>query len=185
MPLDLMNMPNIYIAPPLGVRELKIGEDWRAIWNASAAFPDGAPVTYAYAVIACDDRGFVTRKLGAESWSTVEGALNPGENAVAFVKRTAETQMAATGGSVDLLGFFECRATSQNTEHPVGFLTIRPIYLMAAKKMKELGRESGWERRRLPMNEFAKTLRERYPEFLEAMNMAVDRYMVARARGQA
>ena len=183
MPLDLMNMPNIYFAPPLGVRELKIGEDWRAIWNETTGFPEGAPVTYGYAVVACDDKGFVTRELGAELWSIVEGPIEADEKPPAFVKRAAAAQMGASGGTIDLLGFFECRATSNNAEHPVGFLTIRPIYLMAAKTMKDLGRDTGWERRRLPMNEFAKALRDRYPQFLEAMTMAVDRYMVSRAKG--
>ena len=46
-------------------------------------------------------------------------------------------------------------------------------------------RESGFERRRLPLNEFAKALRTGYPELNESITIAVDRFLVLQSRGEA
>ena len=101
---------------------------------------------------------------------------------------TSSTQFAsrnATAGVPHLLGYYECRATSHNPDFPVGTTTVRPIYLFAATKLKDIGRESGFERRRLPLNEFAKALRTGYPELNESITIAVDRYLVLQSRGEA
>ena len=175
----------IYIADPLGVKELNLGDAWRAVWVASDDLPAEAPVAFAYAVAVCDEKGYVTRPTGGNRWGVVEGDVPAGETGAAFVKRAALSQAGATGGRTHLLGYFDCKATSYNAEYPLGARVVRPIYLLIAKSMKDIGRESGFERRRLPMNEFARALRDGYPELGETIMQAVDRYMVMRARGEA
>ena len=176
---------NIYIADPLGVKELNLGDAWRAVWMEGHDLPADTPVSYCYVVAVCDGKGYVTRPAGESRWGVVEGDVPATEKALAFVERAALAQVGATGGRTELLGYFDCKATSYNTEFPLGARTLRPIYLFIAKSMKDIGRESGFERRRLPLNEFARALRDGYPELGETITGAVDRYAVMRARGEA
>ncbi|MFN0095213.1 MAG: NUDIX domain-containing protein [Dehalococcoidia bacterium] len=179
-----MNGPLPYIPDPLGVRELNISDEWRGRWVEGAALPDGVPVLHGYAVVICDDKGYVTRPAGDARWGVVEGVVAPNETPLAWAKRAAKEQASATAGVVEMLGYLDCRATSHNAAFPVGTPSVRPIYLFAAKTVKELGKASGYERRRLPLNELAALLRSRYPEFEREMSDAVNRYMVLRAKGE-
>lgn len=168
----------------VGIKELNIGDDWRATWVAATELPEDAPLLHGYAVVLADEKGYVARRTGTARWGVAEGALQAGESALAFAKRIAREQAGVVSADVELIGFFECRATSYNPDFPAGTATVRPIFLVAARKMKDLGKDSPFERRRLPLNEFAKTLRASYPELNESITAAVDRYLVRRARGE-
>jgi hypothetical protein len=167
-----------------GIKELNIGDAWRATWVAADALPEGAPIIHGYVVVLSESKGYVSRRAGTAHWGVAEGAVNAGEAPAAFAKRAAAEQAGATAGSAHLIGFFECRATSYNPDFPAGTTTVRPIFLFAASKMKDLGRASNFERRRLPLNEFAKALRTGYPELNESITMALDRYLVMQAKGE-
>lgn len=175
----------MYFPDPLGVKELNLGDAWRAVWIDSAELPADVPAPFAYAVVVCDGKGYVTRPAGEGRWAVVEGDLPAGENPLASVKRAALGQAGAMGGRADLVGYFDCKATSYNTEFPLGARAVRPIYLFIAKSMKDIGKASGFERRRLPLNEFARALRDSYPELGETIMLAVDRYSIMHARGEA
>jgi hypothetical protein len=168
-----------------GVKELNIGDAWRATWVAEPEIPEGAPVIYGYVVVAGDSKGYASRRTGSTQWGVAEGAVLANESPEAFAKRAAAEQAGAVAGKAHLIGFFECRATSHNPDFEAGVTTVRPIYLFAATKLKDLGREAGFERRRLPLNEFAKTLRASYPELNESITATLDRYLVLQARGEA
>ena len=60
---------------------------------------------------------------------------------------------------------------------------MRPIYLIIAKQVKDLGPSAAYERRRLPLNEYTMAIRTRYPELHNYMVPAVDVYLTLRARG--
>jgi ADP-ribose pyrophosphatase YjhB (NUDIX family) len=167
-----------------GVKELNIGNAWRATWVADPELPEGAPVLHAYVVVLCDEKGYVTRRTGTSHWGVAEGAVAAGETPEAFARRAAAEQTGAVAGEPQLLGYFECRATSYNPDFPAGTTTVRPIYLFAARKMQDLGPNANFERRRLPLNEFAKALRASYPELNESITLAVDRYLVQKAKGE-
>lgn len=175
----------VYIPPPGGALELNIGDQWRARWVDQQELPATAPVDYAYAVVCMENRGYVARRAGEGAWGTVEGDLRPGERPDAFVKRAAREQTGAVAGKVELIGFLECRATRHNTAYPTDAVTLRPLYLVVAKQMKDVPEESGFERRRLPMNEFLAALRTRYPELELYLSKAAERYAVMRAKGEA
>ncbi len=185
MVLPGMEGMNFYIADPLGRKELNLNDDWRAVWVEGGDFPPGAPVVYGYVMVVMEDKGYVTRRAGDEVWGVVEGVVSPVEKPAQFVKRASLEQAGVQAGRAVPIGYFDCRATSNNTDYPVGSSTIRPVTLMVAKKVKDIGRDSGFERRRLPLNEFAGALRKRYPEVHDAMATALDRYMVMRARGES
>jgi len=169
----------------VGIRELNIGDAWRATWVADEEAPADAPVLHGYVVVVSDEKGYVSRRTGQANWGVAEGAVQAGEKAAAFVKRAAAEQAGATAGKAHPIGYFECRATSHNPDFPVGTTTVRPIYLFVATKMKDLGKDSNYERRRLPLNEFAKALRQGYPELNESITRAVDQYLVLKSRGEA
>jgi hypothetical protein len=169
---------------PLGVRELNIGDEWRGRWVEGDGLPAGVPALHGYAVVICDEKGYATRPAGSPLWGVVEGALDAGEAPLAWVKRAAKEQAAALPGTVEMLGYLDCRATSFNPSHPPGTPSVRPIFLFAAKTVKELGKGSAFERRRLPLNELAALIRNRYPEFEKEMSGAINRYLVLRSKGQ-
>ncbi len=166
----------------VGVRELNIGDAWRAMWVDGEPIPAGAPILHGYVVVVSDGKGYVTRRTGQSTWGTAEGAAQAGEAPEAFAKRLARQQTGASTGTLELIGYFECKATSHNPDFPAGTATVRPVYLFVATKMQEIGKESGFERRRLPINEYVRALRAGYPELQDSLTDAVDRYMVQHPR---
>lgn len=161
------------------VVELNLSDEWRARWNDEPLLPRDAPVDYVYVIVWMGDFGYVTRSVGEQVWRTVEGAPEPGEKPLAYARRAAREQAGATG-QVELVGFFECKATSHNPAFPPGTVRVRPLYFIVAKRVKDLGRESPFERRRLPLNEHMKALRQRYPEFETYLGKAAGLYALTR-----
>ncbi len=183
MGIDLQALALSYKPAHLGIHELRMGNDWRAYWIEADELPPDAPVLYSYAVVVAEDKGYVTRRAGERIWSTVEGARRADEAPEGCVKRMAAEQAGVVTAAVRLIGFYECRATTHNPDFPAGTVTVRPIYLVVAKKLSEMGKDALFERRRLPMNEHARALRERYPELNESIVRTVDQYAVLKARG--
>jgi hypothetical protein len=176
--------PNIYFPPPIGQKELNLSDDWRGVWIADGELPDGIPVLYAYGMVLMGDKGYVTRRAGDAVWGTVEGDTG-GLVAERFMRAAAKEQVAATVRSIEMLGYFECRATSHNADYPAGALSIRPFYLVVASKVGDLAKDSAFEKRRLPANEYLMALRKRYPELADQLSVAGQRYAVLRAKGEA
>ena len=165
-----------------GVKELNIADDWRARWVDEQELPENAPVHYAYSLLVMGDKGYGVREAGGNRWGMLEGETG-GEAPDAFIKRAAKDWVGATLARVELIGFFECRATRHNTEFAQGELTVRPLYLAVAKTMSDVAPNKGHERRRFPMNEYAVAMRGRYAEFLDHLQQAFQRYAVIQAKG--
>ena len=180
---SIADLGNIYIPPPLAVLELNLGNQWRARFAESDELPPNAPLAYGYAIVFMGDKGYVTRKGDDGGWGVVEGPFEAGEKPQAWLKRLANEQMGATPGRVELLGYLDCKATSHNAEFEPGAITVRPLYLVAAKAVKDLPRSSQYARRRLPLNEHAEAVRKRYPELTPFMALGFNRYAVWRAKG--
>jgi ADP-ribose pyrophosphatase YjhB (NUDIX family) len=176
---------SIYIPPPLAVVELNFADQWRARWVDEQILPKGVPVVYAYSLVFMGDRGYATRRVGDSVWSTVEGDMAPGEKPEAFIRRAAREQTGAIAARLELIGFFECKATSHNTEYPKDAVTVRPVYVVVAKQVRDVPEGTGYERRRLPLNEFMATIRARYPELGDYFGKAIERFAIMRARGEA
>lgn len=185
MPGGVPDAPNIEYDPRWpGVMEIKFGDEWRAKFIAGDDLPPGVPVAYGYALVLMDEKGYVTRKKGDEGpWLTVEGPANPGEKAEAWAKRVAREQTGATAGSVFVTGYLECKATSHNPEFEAGAVTVRPFMVVVAKKISDVPAESGYERRRLPLNEYSTRLRRQYAAFDQHILAAIDRYVVMARTG--
>lgn len=181
---SLSDIAAMYQPRPMAMTELNLSDDWRARWIDEQELPENAPVNYAYAVVMMGDKGYVTRTRGGSVWGTVEGAVE-GETPAAFVHRAAKEQTGATIRTLELLGFLECRATSHNEQFSAGSITVRPMYLVVAKSIGDLPGGSGYEKRRLPMNEYLMALRGRYPELMEHFGQAGQRYAIMRAKGEA
>jgi hypothetical protein len=176
---------NFYQPEWAGAKELNLGDQWRAMWVERDELPPNAPIVFGYVVVIADGKGYLTRRVGEDRWGIVESVVAVSEKPLDFVKRASLERVGASGGTTTLLGYFECKATSHNEQFPAGAATVRPIYLVAAKKLTELGRDSEFERRRLPLNEFVRALRDAYPEIREPILSAVDRYIVMQAKGAA
>ncbi len=180
-----MVMPGFAYEPRWpGVVELNLEAQWRARWVDEQVLPVNAPVAYVYALVFIGDRAYVSRRAGDESWATVEGPVPPGEKVEPVVKRLAAEQTGAVASKLLLAGFLECRATSHNPDYPAGAITVRPVYGVVARQVKDLGPSSPYERRRLLLNEHMEAIRKRYPELREYLGKASERYMVLRARGE-
>ncbi len=167
---------------PAAVIELNLGDEWRARWVDAATLPVGTPVDYVYSLVFMGEHGYVTRRVGSEAWGTVEGRPDSAETPAAFLKRAAKEQTGATPGTVELVGFLECRATSHNRECESGTVRLRPIYVLIAKQVKDLGRTSLHERRRLPLNQHIAALRKRCPELETHISRAAGAYAIIRSR---
>ena len=165
-----------------GVVELNLQDQWRARWVDEQVLPPNAPVNYAYAMVVAGEKGYVLRRPGEPAWGMVEGATGE-RHAQQFMEDEVRGRMGIEPGLVELVGFFECKATRHNREYPQGTLTVRPLYLVVAKEVGDT--PGGWERRRLPMNEFMVALRSRYPELDEYLGKAALRYAVLRKEGRA
>jgi len=182
---SMQDMMNMYRPRPAFKKELNLNDQWRGRWVDEQELPEYAPVNYAYAFVLMGGKGYVTRpKDGDSHWDTIEGAVEAGENAEKFVRRSAMERMGATVGTLEMIGFFECRATSHNPDYAVGSITVRPLYLVVAKKIDDVPEGSGYARRRLPLNEYMKAMRDRYAEIPEYVGMAGSRYVVLEAKGQ-
>lgn len=175
---------NIYFPPPAGQKELNLSDDWRGLWVDDTELPAGVPVLYAYAMVLLGDKGYVSRPIGAPTWGTVEGET-AGQPPEKYVRAAAKEQVGATVASMEMLGYFECRATSHNTEFSAGALSARPLYLVVAKQVGDLAKGSQFEKRRLPLNEYMMALRLRYTELTDQLAIAGQRYAVLRAKGLA
>ena len=95
-----------------------------------------------------------------------------------------QEQTGVTPGRIELLGYFDCRATSHNPDYEAGAATVRPVYLVSAKSIKDLGASSRYERRRMPMNEFAVEIRKRHPEVDSQLQTAINTHMTLFLRGE-
>jgi hypothetical protein len=161
-----------------------LGGEWKARWVDDQPLPSDIPIQWAYSVVICDDKGYVCRKKGTTLWDTTEGEPNDGEKAETFLQRIAKERVSASSGKIELVGFLDCKATSHNTKTKVGGRTTIPFFLTASGKVQNAPRDSEYERRRLPLNEFMKVLRARYPQFEEYMGLIVDRYQIMKAKGE-
>lgn len=178
-------MPQYVPRAPAGVVELNIGDQWRAKWVDADELPKDAPVIFAYALVYRGDKGYMTRPRGSdETWRSVEGQLEPGETAEDFVRRASHEMTGATIDHVELVGFLECKATSFNKDFPVGSVTVRPLYVAVASEIDDVPEDSGFERRRMRLNEHSKALRARYPEIDEYIVKAMHRYSVLQVSGK-
>jgi hypothetical protein len=165
--------------------ELNIGDEWRGRWVEREPLPSGVPVLHVYGALVMDDRGYVVRERGSEArWATIEGPVAASEKPEAALKRLAKEQANATPARIEMIGFLDCKATSHNPDYPKDARSVRPIYLFAAKQVKDLGSAAPFERRRLPMNEYMVAIRSRYPEIDDYLPKAVERYMILRAKGE-
>ncbi|MCC6385746.1 MAG: hypothetical protein IT302_00020 [Dehalococcoidia bacterium] len=179
-PMDM----NIYIPDPLAVVELNLGDHWRGRWVETDELPDGAPTTFGYVVVCMADKGYLTREKGTDRFGVVGGTFEAGEKPAAWLKRVVLEQTGATPGRTQLLGYFDCRATSHNPDYEAGAATVRPVYLVSAKAIKDLGAKSRFERRRMPMNEFAVEVRKRHPEVDAQLQAAINIHMTLHLRGE-
>ncbi|MGH2633575.1 MAG: hypothetical protein ACRDG3_09215 [Tepidiformaceae bacterium] len=180
---SMQDMMNMYHPRPAFKTELNLSDQWRGQWVDEQELPEYAPVNYAYAFVMMGDKGYVTRREDDTYWDTLEGAVEAGESAEKFVRRAAIERMGATVGTIEMIGFFECRATSHNPDFEAGSITVRPLYLVVAKKVEDLPAGSGYARRRLPRNEYMKAMRDRYAEIKDYVGMVGSRYMVLEAQG--
>ncbi len=167
-----------------GVRELNFADQWRARWVDEQDLPAGAPVHVAYAVVLMDDKGYATREKGSAKWEMLEGEVGSA-SAEDFLKAALKERIGGSPARMDLVGFFECKPTRHNTAFKPDDVTVRPMYVVVAKKVDDLAANSKYERRRFPLNEYMVALRARYPELADAVGLAANRYGVLRAKGEA
>lgn len=185
MGFGMPDISRIYIPPPAGKLELNLSDAWRGRFTEATELPADAPVDYGYGVLFKGDKGYVTRRGENERWGVIEGPIREGESLADWADRVAMEQAGATLARFELVGYLDCKATSHNPDYPAGTIRVRPIYLFVASEIGDVPEETGYSRRRLPFNEHARALRDRYPELQMYLAKALDRYMVLRAKGEA
>lgn len=168
------------------VRELNLNDEWRARWVAEEVLPPSAPVLFAYGTVFSGERGYAVRPAGSDQpWGALEVSVALGEDPAAAVASAAQERVGARSLQTVLVGFLECKATTQNPDFPVGTITVRPIYLVVAAEIGDLPEGSPWERRRFPIADYLRVLRTRYPELDAYLGEAGQRYLVLRSAGRA
>jgi len=177
-----MRMPITYREP--GVVETNIGDEWRARWVDTSELPDGVEVTLVRALVFAGDKGYALRPVGNTNWIGIEDELPAGEAPDSFLKRILKERVGITADRLELIGFQACRATRHNTTHGEGALTLRPLYLVAASDVETVPPDSGYERRRMPLNEYGVAMRARYPEIEPHITTLLQRYAVMLAKGE-
>lgn len=165
-------------------RELNFEDQWRARWVGDDELPEDAPVNYAYAVVLRKDKGYVTRNSDDDTWQAVETAMEVGDDPEAMIREAAYQQTGATTAHIFLIGFYEAKATKLNSDFEVGTVRVRALYAIAADEIENVPEESGYRRRRLPINEFQQALKLKYPEMLPHFREAVNVYMIKHTNGE-
>ncbi len=127
------------------------------------------------------DKGYALRETGANVWGVIEGFVGD-TPADTYLKKAAKERAGATLATTELIGFYECRATRHNKEFEQGSTTVRPFYVSVAKTITDVAPNSGFERRRFPLNEYAVALRARYPELLDHLPAAFNWFAVYKAK---
>jgi len=171
-----------------GAVELNLADQWRARWVDEQELPANAPVDRVYSMVCMGDHGFATREPGTTRWEMLDAAAGEGEgegDPESLIRVVAELQTGVTARRVELIGFFECKATRHNPDCEAGTITVRPFYLVIGKQVADLADGSPFERRRMRMAEYMVAMRARYPEFEEYIGQGALRYAVLRARGEA
>ncbi|MCC7364234.1 MAG: hypothetical protein IT303_07655 [Dehalococcoidia bacterium] len=179
------DLGSFYIPPPVGALELNLNDEWRARFTEADELPPNAPVQYGYAIVFKGDRGYVCRAGDDAVWGVVEGPFSEGEQTQEWLERAVREQLGATIAKCELFGYLDCKATSHNPQFEAGAVTVRALYLVAAEEVGEIPDDSPYARRRLPLNEHARAVRDRYPELVKYMSIGLNRYNVWRAKGEA
>ncbi len=177
-----MRMPITYREP--GVVETNIGDQWRARWVDTAELPDGVEVTLVRALLFAGDKGYALRPIDAKNWDAIADDLPAGESPDGYLKRILKERIGIVAGTIELIGFQACRATRHNPTHKEGALTLRPLYLVAASGVEAIPAGSGYERRRMPLNEYGVAMRARYAEVEPHLTKLLQRYAVMLAKGE-
>jgi hypothetical protein len=172
--VDFASMPAYEPRWP-GVKELNLADQWRARWVNEQELPEGAPVHYLYALLGMGDKGYAVRAAGENRWGMLEGLVGD-LSAEDFLKTAAKERAGLTIGQTALVGFLECKPTSHNAEFTKDDVVVRPIFVVQAKSVADVPANSGYERRRFPLNEYVVALRTRYPELIDYLTLAVNRY---------
>jgi ADP-ribose pyrophosphatase YjhB (NUDIX family) len=173
------------IPVPKGARELNIGDQWRALYVNAEALPEGLPIIHAYAVVFAGDRGYVTREKGASNWAIVDAPVPHGASLNDAISAAVHEQTGVRVDRTEVTGYLDCKATQFNTDFGQGTRAARAFVIAIAADVEDMPEESGRERRRLRLNEFAANVRKQHAELERPLSDAIDRYMVLRARGEA
>ena len=188
MPLGDIPMPNIPIPEEHyhGKVEVILGSDWTGEYfdAEETPLPEGVPILHASACVVKGDYGYLTEKDGTEGWNVVEGDVPEGETAEEFVTRTAYEQFGATISETLLVGFLDCEATSSNGEYEAHFRALRTLHIAVASAVGPVPEESGYHRRRLPMNQFQNELRKRYLLLSQHFFTGLNRYTILERTGR-
>ena len=186
MPLGDIPMPTPPEARFGGTLEIILEGLWRAVYVHDEPLPEEIPAVSGYALVVKGEYGYVTERDDSEGegWMIVEGEIADGETPEAFVTRAAHAQTGASVSQTIYSGYLDCEATSFNTKYETGEHTVRPIYVAIASAVGPVPDESGYHRRRLPMNQFQTALRLRYPELWKHLSRGLDRYLILQRTGK-
>ncbi len=184
MPLGNIPMP-VQPEPRFGgTLEIILEGDWRAVYVDETPVPDDLPTLYAYALVVRREYGYVTEQDGEDGWSIVEGEIGEGESAEVFVARAARERTGAVVGRTLLIGYLACTATSFNERFETNTHAARPLYVAVADEVGPLPEDSGYHRRRLPINKFQALVRKRYPALAKYLSRGLDRYLILQRTGR-
>ena len=167
-----------------GRHDLNLGDQWRAHHVDDGELPENAPVLMFYALVAKGDRGYVTRKHGDTAWHIVEAAYDGSQPLADALAAAVYEQTGARVSGSFMSGFLECRATQHNREFKEGSMSVRPLFFVAANEVEDVPDDSGYERRRMPMNEYANAMRQYYHELHPYLLRAIDRYLIRHTKGE-
>lgn len=181
---SMSDIANMYRPLPLAVKELRINDQWLGRWSDADELPEHAPVGYVYATLYSGDKGYLVRPRGTQDvWAAIDDET-AGEDPETWLGREVPARTGLQIGQLVLVGFLECRPTKFN-DVPKETIQVRPLYIVIAGKVDDVPEASGYERRRVILNDYLTAMRNRYPEIRSYMERAHDRYLTMRAKGEA
>jgi hypothetical protein len=167
-----------------GVRELNIGDQWRAVY-AEEEKPEGVPETHAYVVVVKDDRSYLLRRKGTDKWGTLEVEIPEGTPADEAIGAALQERLGATLALLVTGGHFQCRATRHNTTHETGMPTMRGFYTAVVGEVEPQAEDAEYERRRLRFNELMKAIRQQHRELEPYLIKVFEKWLVMQTKGEA
>jgi NUDIX domain len=164
-------------------KELKLGNQYRAYFEAASVSTPEDPVGGIYLIVSSGDRFLLARKNG-QVHGIIEETFEDGQDVLEVARRTALERTGAKIQEVVMTGYLRCLATRHCADREPGSIHIRQVLLANASEVDDFPASSEYDRRRVNQRDLIQTIHKRHFELTEALVPAVSEWVKLRAQGK-
>jgi ADP-ribose pyrophosphatase YjhB (NUDIX family) len=151
-----------------------------AVWFRASELPEDAKVTHVTLIPYRGEKAVVAWQAGKQSLP--EGDVREGERAEDAVRRVAEEQAGILEPTMQLLGYFRCRATSYHKTQAPDTITYQALYAVETGTLADFPSDQAYERRIILQRDLNTLLRSSYVEVRREYTDALDAWLLERLK---